>query len=53
MPITCANEQALLIDNKQTNLDAWAERGGIGYLYRTDSAFEQDVAGGIENLAHR
>ena len=53
MPITCANDQALLVDNKQANLDAWAARGGIGYLYSTDSAFEQDVAGGIENLAQR
>ena len=23
MPIVCANEQALLIDNKKSNLDAW------------------------------
>ena len=53
MPIACANEQALLIDNKQSNLDAWAARGGIGYLYTTDSAFEQDVAGGIDNLVRR
>jgi hypothetical protein len=40
----------LLIDNKQSNLDAWAGHGGIGYLYTTDSAFEQDVAGGIDGL---
>ncbi len=53
MPISCANEQALLIDNKQPNLDAWAGRGGIGYLYTTDSAFEQDVADGIDGLVAR
>ncbi len=50
MPIECANEHALLIDNKQSNLDAWAERGGSGYLYTTDDAFERDVADGIEGL---
>ena len=50
MPIVCANEQALLIDNKQSNLDAWAGRGGIGYLYTTDTAFRRDVAGGIDGL---
>lgn len=50
MRLACANEQALLIDNKRTNLEAWAERGGIGYLYTTDAAFERDVADGIENL---
>ncbi len=45
--------QALLIDNKRSNLDAWAERGGIGYLYTTDSAFRQDSAGGIDGLIQR
>ena len=50
MPFVCANEHALLIDNKQSNLDAWAERGGIGYLYTTDDAFKQDVADGIDGL---
>jgi hypothetical protein len=46
----CDPSQALLIDNKQSNLDAWAGHGGIGYLYTTDSAFKQDVAGGIDGL---
>jgi hypothetical protein len=50
MPFTCANEQALLIDDKQSNLDAWTARGGPGYLYTTDAAFRQDVAGGIGGL---
>jgi len=49
----CPPSQALLIDNKAANLDAWAERGGIGYLYTTDDAFERDVGGGIEDLAGR
>ena len=45
--------QALLIDNKQSNLDAWAECGGLGYPYTTDSAFRSDVAGGIDGLIQR
>ena len=49
----CDSSQALLIDNKQSNLDAWARRGGIGYLYTRDSAFEQDVASGIDGLIRR
>ena len=53
MHIVCGNEQALLIDNKQSNLDAWAGRGGIGYLYTTDDAFKQDVADGIDGLVSR
>ena len=52
MPITCANEHALLIDNKQANLDDWAVRGGPGYLYTTDEAFERDVASGLDALPH-
>ena len=53
MSNVCGNEQALLIDNKQSNLDAWAALGGIGYLYTTDMAFRQDVAGGIDGLIRR
>jgi hypothetical protein len=53
MPIACANEQALLIDDKPANLDAWTERGGAGYLYTTDAAFRRDVAGGIDDLIRR
>jgi hypothetical protein len=53
MPVACANEQALLIDDKQSNLDAWARHGGSGYLYTTDAAFRRDVAGGIDGLIQR
>jgi len=45
--------RALLIDDKQVNLDAWVERGGLGYLYTTDSAFRRDVANGIDGLVDR
>jgi hypothetical protein len=48
--IGCAPSEALLIDNKQSNLDAWATRGGVGYLFTTDAAFQRDVAGGIDGL---
>ena len=47
----CPNPRALLIDNNQSNIDAWVRRGGKGYLYTTDSAFRQDVAAGIDALA--
>ncbi len=50
MSIACAHEHALLIDDRQANLDAWAKRGGIGYLYKTDDSFKQDVADGIDGL---
>src|SRR4030095_7354590 len=50
MPTVCPKDRALLIDNKQSNIDAWAARGGIGYRYTTDSAFRRDVASGIDGL---
>jgi hypothetical protein len=53
MNLGCDPSEALLIDNKQSNLDAWARHGGIGYLHTTDSAFRQDVAGGIDCLIGR
>jgi len=53
MATPCDHGRALLIDDKQSSLDAWAGRGGIGYLYTTDEAFQRDVAGGIDGLAQR
>lgn len=47
----CRPAEALLIDNRQSNLDAWEARGGIGYLFTTDAAFRSDVADGIDHLA--
>ena len=49
--IGCAASSALLIDNKRANIDAWAARGGSGYVYTTDAAFQRDVAPGIDGLA--
>jgi hypothetical protein len=48
--ISCPNARALLIDNKASNIDAWADRGGIGYRYTSDAAFRRDVANGIDGL---
>ena len=48
--VKCTNDQALLIDNKQSNLDAWSARGGIGYLYIDDATFRRDVVNGIDGL---
>lgn len=50
MPVACARDRALLIDDKQSNVDSWVRRGGIGYRYTTDSAFRRDVANGIDGL---
>jgi hypothetical protein len=50
MQIDCPNARALLIDNKPSNIDAWARRGGIGYRYTTDAAFQREVAAGIDGL---
>lgn len=50
MSVKCTNDRALLIDNKQANLDAWSAQGGVGYLYTSDAAFQRDVAEGIDGL---
>lgn len=50
LQLGCEPSEALLIDNKQSNLDAWAGRGGAGYLYTSDREFERDVAEGIDHL---
>jgi hypothetical protein len=53
MNLECDPSHALLIDDKRSNLDAWSRRGGIGYLYTTDSTFRRDVASGIDRLIGR
>jgi hypothetical protein len=52
MPTVCPIDRALLIDNKQSNVDAWTRRGGIGYRYTTDSVFRRDVTDGVDGLVH-
>ncbi len=50
MRVVCERGRALLIDNKESSIDSWERRGGIGYRYTTDSAFRHDVATGIDGL---
>jgi hypothetical protein len=49
----CENADALLIDNKQSNIDAWVGIGGAGYHYTNDATFERDASGGVDALATR
>ena len=34
----------LLLDNKQSNVDAWRSVGGLGYLHEGDDAFADDAS---------
>jgi hypothetical protein len=43
--------EALLIDNRQDHLDAWAARGGQGYLFRGEQTFRRDLRGELRELA--
>ena len=45
------NEEALLIDNRQDNIDAWRSIGGAGYLYTTDDQFLVDIQSGVDQLS--
>ena len=47
----CDNANALLIDNKKSNIEAWLGIGGAGYHYTNDETFERDSTGGVEALA--
>ncbi len=53
MSLDCAPAEALLIDNKRANVQAWEARGGVGYVYTTDADFERDAAGGVDGLIAR
>jgi FMN phosphatase YigB (HAD superfamily) len=48
--VDCTPGEALLIDDRPSNLSAWAHRGGIGYHHRGDDAFRIDVSRGIDSL---
>jgi hypothetical protein len=50
--IDCANHEALLIDNKRTNIDDWISIGGAGYHYLGDERFARNLAaGGLDGMA--
>ncbi len=50
--LSCSNRQALLIDNKRSNIEAWTRREGAGYVYTTDEQFGRDIAKGIDSLSN-
>lgn len=43
--------EALLIDNKSSNVEAWERRGGRGYVFRNEKTFVADLCGPLEELA--
>jgi hypothetical protein len=43
--------EALLVDNKSPNVDAWESRGGRGYVFRNEKTFVADLCGPLEELA--
>jgi phosphoglycolate phosphatase-like HAD superfamily hydrolase len=51
--VHCDSASALLIDNKEANIDAWLSVGGAGYLHLGDAAFARDVQRGIDAIAAR
>ena len=42
---------ALLVDNKAENVEAWARLGGRGYLFRGEEQFRSDLRGPLGGLA--
>lgn len=50
MGLSCENGEALLIDNKRSNIDAWISIGGAGYHYENDETFYRDQIRGIDSL---
>ncbi len=43
--------EALLIDNKAHNVEAWVSRGGRGYLFRGEAEFQRDLGAELRELA--
>lgn len=42
---------ALLVDNRSENVDAWQACGGRGYLFRGEQRFREDLGGRLSDLA--
>jgi hypothetical protein len=53
MGMKCKNAEALLIDNKASNIEDWAGIGGAGYLYTDDRSFGIQTAAGADALVTR
>jgi FMN phosphatase YigB (HAD superfamily) len=51
LELSCDPSEALLIDNRRDNCEAWSARGGAAYLHTGDEVFARDVARGFEHLA--
>ena len=51
--LDCPNAEAVLIDNKLENVDAWRGIGGAGYHYRGDERFAADVSRGVDFLSEQ
>lgn len=51
MEVDCVPGEALLIDNKLSNVKDWVDVGGAGYHYQGDQQFIEDAADGIDALA--
>ncbi len=51
MNLCCQNSEAILIDNKRSNIEDWIAVGGAGYLYTDDATFARDVSAGVEALS--
>ena len=50
---TYARNEALLIDNSPTHVEAWRNVGGRAYHFRGDEPFRSDVAGGLDTMVER
>lgn len=51
MPGGFVRARALLIDNKEANVEGWRRRGGRGYVFRGGERFARDLGrGGVEGL---
>jgi FMN phosphatase YigB (HAD superfamily) len=46
----CSPGEALLVDNKRHNLEAWAAVGGRGYWFRGEDRFRADLLGELADL---
>jgi len=49
--LDCRNSEALLIDNKHSNIVEWVRVGGAGYRHTGDRVFRLDSADGVEAMA--
>ena len=51
MGLGCEFDEAVLIDNKKSNIDDWVGVGGSGYHFLGDEKFEADLKNGLDSLS--